>query len=485
MLAIVRPESLALVSPDDPSGRWSEVGLGEFGAWRSLLRRGAGDAGLAAALGLDRAFVLELAPGVDSEETLSVLRARGDLFEAVSLEQTTAAGLTEDDGDNTVFSPNDPLFKEQYALLNSGQRIGGQDGDPGADLDMLDAWQLSAGGRPVTVAVLDAGVSADHPDLTGKLTPGWNIVSDNDKTTDRYTSHGTHTAGIIAARTSNRLGVASVAPDAWIMPIVVLNKYGFGNEAWLAEGLVWAADHGARVASVSLGFDPKDGDANDQVLRNAVIYATSKGMLICASAGNTPGARIGAPARYPEAMAVGATDNRDQLWNGTSTGPQMSVTAPGVQIWSTWDSVWNDPGEYTYAAKTGTSQACPHVAAVAALVAGVAPLLRTGQIREILERTAEDLGPPGWDPDFGFGRINAGRAVAAALWTKQGDLGVGTTLCVADFNNDGSVDSRDFVEYLRAFAARNWRADLAEPVGVFNTLDLIAYLNAYASGCDF
>lgn len=486
IVAIARPQA---AEPHRAAGALADAppgivpALQALGTWRPLLRHPPCDAELAQTLGLDRAFVLELLPGVDPDAALAALRAQPALFESATAEIGVTACTQSDDGSGE-FVPDDPVFKHQYSLLNSGQLAGGQAGTPGADLDMLRAWALSTGGAEVVVAVLDAGISRSHPDLAAQLVPGWNFVASNDQTDDRYTSHGTHTAGIIAAQTSNRTGIASVARDARLMPVVVLNKYGFGNESWLAEGLVWAADHGAKVASVSLGFDPGDGDANDVILRNAVTYATARGMLICASSGNIPGARIGAPARYPEVMAVGATNNRDEFWSDTSTGPEMSVAAPGVAIWSTWDSEWYDPGTDTYAARTGTSQACPHVAGVAALVASARPHLDPLEIRTIIESTAVDLGPPGWDEHFGAGRVNAGAAVWAALHSGDKDLGQQDTLCIADFNNDGLVDSRDFVDYLQAFADRSWRADLAEPRGVFNTMDVLTYLRAYAAGCE-
>lgn len=486
VLALATPEAAPMVmgialggthpGPEDgPGGR---ALLGSLGPIRPLLRHPPADPALASALGLDRTFVVGGGRGSDLAQIATELRASG-LFESVEVNRVASLHSVDD----PAAVPDDRLFGQQYALHNTGQSVGGQIGLPGADIDAIGAWGLTQGSHEVLVAVFDAGVSQSHPDLAPKLVAGWDFMNDSADTDDGITSHGTHTAGIVAAMTANRAGIAGVSWKSKLMPIVVLNKYGFGNESDLAEGLVWAADQGAEVGSVSLGFDPRDGGAADQTLRAAVSYATARGMLICASAGNVPGAPIGAPARYPETIAVGATDNRDELWAGTSTGPEMSVVAPGVSILSTWDSTVYSPGEDTYALKTGTSQACPHVAGLAALVRSVAPRLRPAEIKQIIEQTAADKGEPGWDAGYGFGRIDAAAAVLAASRGKGGDPASDQSRCVADFNGDHHVDSQDLVAYLNAFLDHNWRADLAEPFGLFDTRDLLEFLQAYAAGC--
>lgn len=448
---------------------------------RPLLRTDPANPDRAAALGLDRAFVLDPADGESAAGLASQLRALEGWFEVVELDRI---GRAHGSGSDAARLPNDPLFPDQYSLRNTGQSVGGEPGVPGADISLLGAWAQIRSASPVTVAVVDSGVSHSHPDLASNLVAGWNFIDNSKDTDDRWNSHGTHCAGIIAAATSNGTGVAGIAPTAGIMPVKVLDQYGFGSESSLAEGLIWAADHGARVASVSLGFDPRPDGQADRVLRAAVVYATESGMLICASAGNSPGIDIGAPARYPETIAVGATDHRDRLWRNTSTGPEMSITAPGVSIWSTWDSIQHHPGEYSYARRSGTSQACPHVAGVAALVLAANERLTPETARAIIERSSDDLGAMGWDAYFGFGRVNAAGAVAEALATSgRDDFGAGDTPCVADFNHDGEVYVDDFLAYLNAFASGNWRADIAAPRGEINSIDLIAFIQAYQRGC--
>ena len=468
--------------PGAPGETWT---LDLPGTLRPLLRHQPANPALAASLGLDRMFMLEgLDPAELSEATLA-LRQSG-WCEAVA---TDWIGSTTSSIKYLGNLPNDPLFNQQYALFNTGQTVGGQAGLPGADINALGAWDVPRGAHKITVAVFDAGISMSHPDLVPQLVPGWNFLKNSGETDDDNTSHGTHTAGIIAGVVSNREGVAGLAWGTEIMPVVVLNKYGFGNTGTLAEALVWAADQGVHVASVSIGYYPADEDHDDMVaLRAAVQYATEQGMLICASAGNNGiGTEMSLLANYPETMAVGATDNRDQLWNGTSTGPAMSVVAPGVNILSTWDSLYQGPGENTYYARTGTSQATPYVAGLAALLLAINPDLEPDDLRLIIERTAQNIRPigSGWSPQFGYGRIDAAAAAEDAFTYIDKDIGSSDRTCTADFNNDGIVNSQDFIRYLTEFNAHNWRADLSAPFGLFDSRDLLAFLMAYAEGCEY
>ncbi len=430
------------------------------------------------ASGIDRFLTAVLPVGESAEDACRILSRFDALIESARTDRVGRAmahgGL-----------PNDPRFPFQYALLNLGQTIQGQPGIPGADIRATHAWDLHAYGSGVTIAVLDSGVSQSHPDLIDRLLPGWNFVGQNSDTDDNYSSHGTHCAGIAAASTNNGLGIAGVAGLASVLPVKVLSKYGFGTELNCGAGLVWAADRGARVASVSIGFDPAPGGADDTFLRAAVDYATIAGTLVVASAGNTPTQPVVAPARYPNAVAVGATDNRDTLWPLSATGPEISVVAPGVSVLSTWDSKYFGNGENTYDYATGTSQACPHVAGLAALIFSVDPTLNPWQVRAIIEATADDLGTPGRDDQHGHGRINAERAVRLALGRLPDDTTGGDEWwwCIADFNRDGTIDTRDFVAYLNAWAAGDDSADIAAPFGVVDSRDFIEYLNRFAAGC--
>ena len=415
---------------------------------------------LAARFELDRGWIVTLPPGHDPARLVARLNA--DAARAGAIERAELNGL----GGILSTFPNDPSFNFQYALHNTGQTINGQAGVADADIDAPEAWDYTVGSASVVVAVIDTGVSFSHPDITPNRVPGWDVLDNNSSADDSWLiSHGTHCAGIIGARGNNGIGVSGVNWIVSIMPVRVLNDFGAGTEAQVAAGIIWAADNGAHVASLSLGFPGRSS-----VVDNAVAYAHNSGVLVVAASGNTAGGTIGSPAAAPEAMAVGATDNRDLIASFTTTGPEMSVTAPGVDVYSTWDTLFN-PNTYSYL--SGTSMACPHVSGLAALVLSANPALSNVEVRQIIESTADDKGTPGWDEIYGYGRINAHAAVLAAL----------TPPCPADFNADTVVNTLDVLAFLNAYTAGEPEADFNADT-VINTLDVLAYLNAYTAGCD-
>jgi thermitase len=420
---------------------------------------------LAAQLGLDRYHTVRVPQGTDVKRMAAEMGA----FEAhVEVAETDSiGGLMGGPSGAGGPIPNDPSFNVQYGLYNTGQSIQGQVGVPGADINAVAGWGIHTGDPSVILAVIDTGVSGSHADLAGKLVPGYNAVDGNSDTSDSWLiSHGTHVAGIAAAATNNATGIAGVAWGCRIMPVKVLNLFGGGTETGIANGVLWAADNGAHFGNMSLGTP--DGIT---YYENAINYAHAQGMLIIAASGNTPGALIPFPARWPSTMAVGATDNRDLLASFTTTGPQMSVTAPGVNIYSTWAAFLSGP--YSY--QSGTSMATPHVVGLAGLVRSVNPSLANDEVRAIIELTADDLGAPGWDPQFGHGRINAHAALLAASDT-------GDPPCPADLNGDGAVDVFDLLALLGAWGecddAGSCPADLTGD-GSVDVFDLLALLGAW------
>ncbi|GIK18397.1 MAG: hypothetical protein DYG93_07345 [Leptolyngbya sp. PLA2] len=418
------------------------------------------NAGLAARFELDRGWIVTLPEGNDPADLVARLNA--DAARGGAIERAELNGL----GGILSTFPNDPSFNLQYGLHNTGQTINGQAGIADADIDAPEAWDYTVGSAGVVVAVIDTGVSFSHPDITPNRVPGWDVLDNNASADDSWLiSHGTHCAGIIGARGNNGIGVSGVNWVVGIMPVRVLNDFGAGTEAQVAAGIVWAADHGAHVASLSLGFPGRSA-----VVDNAVAYAHNAGVVVVAASGNTAGGTIGSPAAAPEAMAVGATNNRDQIASFTTTGPEMSVTAPGVDVYSTWDTLFS-PNTYSY--QSGTSMACPHVSGLAALVLSVNPALTNVEVRAIIESTADDKGAPGWDETFGHGRINAHAAVLAALAQP----------CPADFNGDTVINTLDVLAFLNAYTAGEPEADFNGDT-VINTLDVLAFLNAYTAGCD-
>ncbi|MCM4083775.1 S8 family peptidase [Paractinoplanes hotanensis] len=273
-------------------------------------------------------------------------------------------------------------------------------------ISVAGAWQKSTGAG-VTVAVLDTGVAGDHPDLAGNVVAGYDAVANANGGATDPNGHGTHVAGTIAAVTGNGVGISGIAPDAKIMPVRVLGANGSGYMSDTAEGIVWAADHGASVINMSLGSRSKV-----TAVSNAISYARSKGVVVVAAAGNDRA--NGSPTNYPAADAgvigVAATDSADRVGSYSNAGSYVDVAAPGSSILSTYPTALGSKNGY--AGMSGTSMASPHVAGVAALLKAAGPTLTPDQVESALETSAVDLGTKGFDNDFGNGRIDAAAALA-------------------------------------------------------------------------
>ena len=242
-----------------------------------------------------------------------------------------------------------------WGLRNFGQVINGVPGTPGADEKATDAWSLHTAETAVVVAVLDTGVSQSHPNTATIQVPGMSGDPGSPSSTDDNgvpTSHGTICAGIIAGAHIAQNDYAGVAWGAKVMPIKIASASGQTGGNWASPGVTWAADHGARILSMSFGL------GYSSVFDAACQYAHSRGLLLVASSGNIPGGQIAYPAAWSSiVMCVGATDNTDHLANFTTTGPAMDVAAPGVNIWSCVDEnpVSGGHGWNTFAFEDGTS----------------------------------------------------------------------------------------------------------------------------------
>lgn len=296
----------------------------------------------------------------------------------------------------TARTPNDPYYSVY------------QWGPPQVNAPL--AWAQSTGAG-VTIAVVDTGVDLNHPDLASKIVAGWDFANGDSVPQDDH-GHGTHVAGIAAAATDNQLGVAGLGWDASIMPVKVLDSYGYGYNTDIANGISWAVDRGAQVINLSVG-----GEVWSQVLQDATDYAFSQGALVVAAAGNCGDLTdyypcqthnpTFYPAANPNVLAVGATTASDMRASFSEYGYFVDVTAPGVDIYST---LWND----SYESLSGTSMASPLVAGVAALAWARQPALTNAQIADVILGSATDLGAPGRDDEYGYGRVDAAVAVAAA-----------------------------------------------------------------------
>lgn len=263
------------------------------------------------------------------------------------------------------------------------------------------AWDTTMGDRSVLVAVVDTGIDWDHPDLAANYVPlGYDWVNKDDDPMDD-SGHGTHVAGIIAAAINNKKGIAGLA-QVRIMAEKGISEAGSGTTEDLVKAIIHAVDRGADIISCSWGsiFD-------SELMHEAMRYAYERGVLIVASAGNEGRNWKSYPAAYDEVVAVTATDDHDSSPGWTSFGEWVELAAPGWEIYST---IWDD----YYATASGTSMSAPHVSGVAALIWSQFPYMTRDQVRAQLRMTADDLGLRGFDVYYGFGRINARKAVEQA-----------------------------------------------------------------------
>ena len=325
---------------------------------------------------------------------VSVLRVdparRDDIIK--SLEQSGLFNFVEPDYlahvENT---PNDPGFPSQWHLPR---------------IQASQAWDYTAGSSSAPIAMIDSGVDPAHPDLAPKLVSGWNFLAGNSSVVDTM-GHGTTTAGAAAAICNNAVGVAGVACSNPIMPLIVMDSTGYATYSAIANAITYAADHGARIVNISIG-----GTSASSVLQNAVNYAWNKGVVVFASSGNGGLNAPYYPAGCQNVVAVGATDSSDTWQSWSNYGSFLALTAPGLNIYTTQAG-----GGYTY--MSGTSYSSPIAAGVAALVLAEAPSLSASALISLLEHNADDLGAAGWDQYYGYGRVNAYRAVSAAGSVSQ------------------------------------------------------------------
>lgn len=259
------------------------------------------------------------------------------------------------------------------------------------------AWDSSRG-KGINVAVLDTGIDYKHPDLMPNFKGGISFVP-GEALMDGH-GHGTHCSGTIAAAI-NGAGVVGVAPAASLYGVKVLSNSGSGNWSWLIAGIDWCIKNQMRVLSMSLG-SPAAPPSAVEAMCNA---AWGKGLLLVAAAGNSgPGAdTVGYPAKYASVIAVSAIDSSNVIAGFSSRGPKVELCAPGVNVLSTI------PGG-GFGTMSGTSMACPHVSGSAVLAWGGHRYVNNVTIRRLLAWSSDNLGIPGRDPLYGFGRVDADQA---------------------------------------------------------------------------
>jgi serine protease len=332
-------------------------------------------------------------------------------------------------------TPNDPGFGRQWNLIGIG---------------CPSAWDVTTGSPTVVVGMVDTGI-ASHLDLDANRVPGFDFVSDPgiagdgngrdsdgtdpgdlDDTDHTSTWHGTHTAGIVAARQNDGFGLSGVAPGCRVMPLRALGRTG-GTMSDLADAIRYASGHVVpgpaaplpaplRIVNCSLG-----SPQGSQELEDACDAARDAGTLLVASTGNDGGPVL-FPAAYPSVLAVGAVDSRLVQASYSNVGPQVACVAPGGNDNRDrdgdgfLDGVSSDVVDETVvpfasgeAAYVGTSMAAPHVAGVAALVLSVDPSLTRAQLIDTVLSSCRDVGTPGVDDATGHGLVQAGAAVKLAL----------------------------------------------------------------------
>ncbi len=402
------------------------------------------DAKIISTLGPVRAVRLKLAEDYPVTEAMRTLVALGEVRYAQPnysgytvpepIERGEIIDLKPEKGAFRLLAADDPAFLE--GLQYGPKRIGAP-----------AAWTAGITGKNTVIAVIDTGIDASHEDLADKVLPGWNTFDDNDDTSDLH-GHGTHVAGIAAAWGDNNIGMAGIAWDAKILPFKA-GSYQFTD--WdIARAIVIAADPEA------IGFSTKKADIINmslgtpqysQFLQDVVNYAVEKGVVIVAAMGNTGKQHLLYPAACQGVIAVGATDGNDEVaWFSTS-GPHISVSAPGVDIYSTL------PGD-DYARWSGTSMAAPHVAGAIALILEENPGLSPSRIKRLLEETADGEN---FAPDMGYGRIN----IATALDLQVPSLDYGGIKVIITYADTGDpVISADVVLYYKEEAVANIRSDL-------------------------
>lgn len=308
-----------------------------------------------------------------------------------------------------TFVPNDPLYAKQWHMKQIG---------------MEKAWNYTAG-LGATVAVIDTGIACvEHDgfsrlsDLSAECVPGYNFVDSHEFAYDDH-GHGTHVAGTIAQTTDNALGGAGIAFRTKLMPIKVLSGAGWGSSQDVADGIRWAADHGAQVINMSLG-----GSASSKVQEDAIAHARSKGVTVIAASGNDSAHRVSYPAATEGVIGVGASDPDDKKASFSNYGPEVDIAAPGVNVTQQTICEEGKNGCEQFATWNGTSMATPHVAGVAALIVSLG-VSDPDQVEKILKDNAKHTKATEADPEkYGAGILDAGATVRNTV-VKQAATRIG------------------------------------------------------------
>ena len=378
-----------------------------------------------AELGTDRVYRIRLR-GPDDIPALVAALSRESGVEWAEPDYEGSAAETPASGSMV---PNDPEFDHQWALRNTGQVPGIGPSTPGADIRATEGWAVTTGDSGVVVAVLDSGIRYEYPDFAGRVwvnrgeipgngvdddgngyvddVRGYNFADANAEVLDDL-GHGNAVSGVIGATSNDGLGYCGLDWACRLMPVKILNREGVGLYSWWISGIDYAVKNGARILNMSLV-----GDHASLALQTAIRYAYAQGCLLVAAAGNSGDSTRYVPASYDaEVLAVGATDRNDRRAAFSTYGNHLDVVAPGEDV------AVLTLGTETYSSYgSGTSFASPMVAGLAALLLAKDPSLNAASLRDVIDATADDgvghdaQDAPGWDPYYGYGRINCFRAL--------------------------------------------------------------------------
>lgn len=348
--------------------------------------------------GLDRWFVLAVPETTDIDALCKRLQHQEGI-EVVHPDHLGSGGAVK-------VSPEDTSYGNQWQHDNVQQ----SGGTPDADMDTAESWNLATGRRETLIATLDSGIDGDHPEFRGRIARRGRDEVNVDFDPEDDHSHGTLVSGLIAATANNNFSVAGVNWRAPILPIKVLNSANSGATSWLISGLRYAALQGVDIANMSLINYP-----DDQATRDAVAFAHDSGVILIGCNGNAGTLFPSYPGSYEQVLATGWTTSSDTRASQSNFTTTLDVVAPGSAVRTvTWNTSADSSSNFS-----GCSAATPHATGLGSLLLAHDPTLTFEQLRDLLEKNADDqVGPasedtPGRDDYFGWGRLNAQRALSA------------------------------------------------------------------------
>lgn len=414
---------------------------------KKLFNLNNGNAELYSKLGMSRIYVfsIESKADIEIEKMVNVFNADDAVEFSEPDFKGTSAGQRElaVEKQYTAVIPNDEMFYKQWYLQNNGSVDPSSGGmaKVGADIKVVESWEIVTGSEDIIVAILDSGIKDDHPDLKDRIwinkgevpgngidddqngyiddIKGWDFAYDDRKPEDGF-GHGTNIATVIGANTNNLIGYSGVDGKCRLMNCKNLNAENTGEYSWWSESIKYAVDNGADIINMSEG-----GDDYSKVLKSAIEYALESGVMVNAAMMNKGDSRDYYPASYRGVFAVGATDTDDKRcrkfsWGGGSCwGDHISVVAPGNKIYGL-DYESNDNYEVYW---SGTSQSTAIVSGIASLLLSQDKSRSSDDLMRIIKLSSKDLvgdtreDKPGWDKFYGYGRVDS---YSALTYDKKG-----------------------------------------------------------------